>query len=518
MAENVDDSAGIDAGLTRDTDRTVSFRRVLAIWQRWWRTVVVGTVDQAEVVATRREESGLTARYLFMLAMAAGIAVLGLLLSSPAVVIGAMLLSPLMGPIIGLGFGLASGDYAWMRTAARALAVGTAVAVALSAFVVWLSPLQTVTAEIAARTRPTFFDLLVALFSALAGAYAMIRGREGTIVGVAIATALMPPLAVVGFGLATLNWTVFSGALLLYVTNLLTIAITAAVMARLYGFSAALSPNQTRYQTIGIVLAMLILAVPLVLSLRQIAWEAQAARMINGAVRDEFDPKARVSQLDISFDADPIRVTAAVLTPDFRPAANSHGERVLTRQLGRPIDLEISQYRVGTGQEAAEAAELAAARAREQEQVSNAQMIAEMTRQLALVAGVKENQVLVDGENRRAVVSARTLAGAELSAYRDLEQRVAALAPDWSLELRPPARPLPDLTFAEGTLDDDGRDALALIVWAGRRVDAPIRLSGPPALVEQAEKILKEQGVWTAVVRGVVAANRVRTGWGTPAE
>ena len=66
-----------------------------------------------------------------------------------------------------------------------------------------LSPLQTVTPEIAARTQPNLFDLFVALFSALAGAYAMIRGREGTIVGVAIATALMPPLAVVGFGLAT---------------------------------------------------------------------------------------------------------------------------------------------------------------------------------------------------------------------------------------------------------------------------------------------------------------------------
>ena len=83
-----------------------------------------------------------------------------------------------------------------------------------------ISPIQTVTEEIAARTQPNLFDLLVALFSALAGSYAVIRGREGTIVGVAIATALMPPLAVVGFGLATLNWTVFGGALGLFIPNL----------------------------------------------------------------------------------------------------------------------------------------------------------------------------------------------------------------------------------------------------------------------------------------------------------
>ena len=104
------------------------------------------------------------------------------------------------------------------------LAWGTLMAIVLCALVVFFSPLQEITSEIAARTRPNLFDLGVAVFSALAGAYAMIRGREGTIVGVAIATALMPPLAVVGFGLATANWLVFSGALLLYITNLMAIA------------------------------------------------------------------------------------------------------------------------------------------------------------------------------------------------------------------------------------------------------------------------------------------------------
>ncbi|MEM6267331.1 MAG: TIGR00341 family protein, partial [Pseudomonadota bacterium] len=231
--------------------------------QRWWRQEIIGGVDQAEVIEKRRAECALSERYLFMTAMSAGIAVLGLLLSSPAVVIGAMLLSPLMDPIMGLGFALAIGDYNWLKQSTRSLLWGSLLAIGLTAALVYLSPIQTITPEIAARTRPNLFDLFVALFSALAGAYAMIRGREGTIVGVAIATALMPPLAVVGFGLATLNWTVFSGALLLYVTNLLTIALTAWAMARLYGFRTSLSKGQTQAQNFAVIAVFLALAVPL---------------------------------------------------------------------------------------------------------------------------------------------------------------------------------------------------------------------------------------------------------------
>ena len=171
-----------------------SFTQVIDSWHGWWRRSVTGTVNQADVIAGRREECELSARYLLMLAMSAGIAILGLLLSSPAVVIGAMLLSPLMGPIIGLGFALAIGDFQWIKQASKSLAVGTGISILFCALIVMLSPLQTVTQEIAARTQPNLFDLFVALFSAVAGAYAMIRGREGTVVGVAIATALMPPL------------------------------------------------------------------------------------------------------------------------------------------------------------------------------------------------------------------------------------------------------------------------------------------------------------------------------------
>ena len=173
-------------------------------WRDWLgRHLGLDPEQKLGVYASVAESAALRdVTYWAEIILSAGIATLGLTLGSPAVIIGAMLISPLMGPIIGLGFALATFDSAEIRRTLVALAGGVVLAVLFCALVVLLSPLQNVTEEIAARTRPNLFDLLVALSSALAGAYAMIRGREGAILGVAIATALMPPLAVVGFGLA----------------------------------------------------------------------------------------------------------------------------------------------------------------------------------------------------------------------------------------------------------------------------------------------------------------------------
>ena len=141
---------------------------------RWWRRSVVGRVDHETVIARIVEDSGWSPRYAFMTMMSAGIAVLGLLLSSPAVVIGAMLISPLMSPILGFGFSLALFDFGELRRSLKALALGAVAAIAFTALIVTISPLQAPTAEIVARTRPNLFDLAVALFAALAGSFAII--------------------------------------------------------------------------------------------------------------------------------------------------------------------------------------------------------------------------------------------------------------------------------------------------------------------------------------------------------
>ncbi|MEO7178110.1 MAG: DUF389 domain-containing protein [Allosphingosinicella sp.] len=437
----------------------------------WWRDHVGANVDHVAVVAKVHEESTGSSHYVFMALMSAGIAILGLLLSSPAVVIGAMLISPLMGPIMGLGFAIATFDSVQLRRSAGALLLGILLAVGLCAMIVLFSPLKSVTGEIAARTRPNLFDFLVALFSGLAGSYAMIRGRHGTIVGVAIATAIMPPLAVVGFGVATWNTTVLFGSALLFFTNLMTIAVTAAVLARLYGFAGNLSPRQTGLQATLVVVTLLALAVPLGLSLKQIAWEALASREAQEVMAAEFGSEARVDQVELDFDARPLSVQATVFTPHYRPNAERDLGRRLSRLLGRPVEAKIEQFRVGNGPGEAEATQVAAAKGGTADAAR-----ARMAERLALIAGVTPDQVLIDRTQRRAVVRASPLAGADLSTFRILEARVAASEPSWDVALIPPPADLPILPTED---KPDRRQAvLATAAWAAQRLHLEIAVSG----------------------------------------
>ena len=453
-------------------DRPVADPPLWRAVPRWWRSHVIREIDHQAVVDRVREDDGWSPRYAFMILMSAGIAVLGLLLSSPAVVIGAMLISPLMGPIVGLGFALATVDSREIRRTLFTLAAGALIAILFTAFIVLLSPLQTVTSEIAARTRPNLFDLMVALFSALAGAYAMLRGKAGTIVGVAIATALMPPLATVGFGVATRNATVAGGAFLLFFTNFVTIALAAGIMARLYGFGRELSPRQSWMQSVFIGASFGALAVPRGLSLRQIAWESNAAREARDVIRREFADDARISQLDIDFDARPLSVTASVLTSRYERNATARASRVLADMLGQPVALDIEQIRVGEGTDTENAQLLAAQTARREVQGQ----VDRLTDRLALIAGVDPDAVTVDTARKRALVRARPLPEAGLATYRVREQRAAAMAPGWTIEVEPPVLPLPDLA-----LDQDGApanaDSLALALWAAQRIGLPIDIA-----------------------------------------
>ncbi len=145
--------------------------------------------------------------YWLELVISAGIATLGLVLNSPAVVIGAMLISPLMGPILGAGLGLATGDLYLGMKAVFSLLTSILAAVAFSATLVWALPFHSQTGEILARTQPNLLDLGVALLSGIAGAVVVCRGGgEGGVTalpGVAIAVALMPPLCTLGFGVGS---------------------------------------------------------------------------------------------------------------------------------------------------------------------------------------------------------------------------------------------------------------------------------------------------------------------------
>lgn len=456
----------------------------------WWQRCVIDTVDHRDVLQKVREEARWSSHFAFMTTMSAGIAVLGLLLSSPAVVIGAMLISPLMGPIVGFGFGLATFDFQKVRRTMISIAAGSTLAVLFCALIVMLSPLQSVTEEIAARTRPNLFDLLVAIFSGLAGTYAMIRGRHGAIVGVSIAVALMPPLAVMGFGLATLNPTVFWGSTFLFLTNLVAIGIMAAVLARLYGFGHHLSPSQTGMQATLVVALMIALAIPLGLALRQIAGEAVASRYSREVIAARFGSHARVDEIAIDYDSRPVRITATVFTPAFQTEAERISSQMLGTLLGYPVEVTIDQLRVGTAD--AEASQIAAARlgavAEQREK--------RVAERLALVAGVSPDAILIDRGGERAVVRAAALPGATLSTYHVLEARVARAEPGWRVQLIPPAAPLDPVTFEGDAPDDAGQRAIATAAWGARRLQLRIGISGERAdQIEQVRQRLVEAGI-----------------------
>lgn len=478
------------------------------LWMRgpiyqWWHNHVIETVDHAHVVRKVFAEGGWTPRFAFLTLMAAGIAVLGLLLSSPAVVIGAMLLSPLMGPIISLGFSLALFDFTGMRRSLGTLAAGAALAVAFTGLIVLLSPLQAPTEEILARTRPNLFDLLVAMFAALAGAFAIIRGQGGTIVGVAIATALMPPLAVVGYGLATWNLPVLGGAFALFVTNFVTIALSAAVMARLYGFGYSLSAQQSWTQTWLLLLVFALMAVPLGLSLKQIAGEALAVNQARSVLGDRFGDSARIAQFDIDFDADPVVVRAVVITPRTGLQKEADIETALSRQLDRPVRLELDQVMMapGTGALAAQREELRQATDATRQTIA----LTALSYTVALAAGVDPANVTVDRDHRRATADAAPLPGATLATYRALEQRLRAEHPGWDIRLVPPPGELPRIVFpAEAAdLSPAARAAAETSAWAAARWNR--RALAVPGLVdplpEEADLVQRRAAAVAAVLK-----------------
>lgn len=174
---------------------------------------------------------------LWVLIFAIFVASLGLNVNSTAVIIGAMLISPLMGPIMGIGLGMGINDISLLRKAIYNFLVATSVALATSTVFFLLSPLSDAHSEILARTAPNIYDVLIAFFGGLAGILATSSRHKGNVIpGVAIATALMPPLCTAGYGLATLQLSFFFGAFYLFIINTVFIALATFIIVRLLHF------------------------------------------------------------------------------------------------------------------------------------------------------------------------------------------------------------------------------------------------------------------------------------------
>lgn len=193
--------------------------------------------NETEIVEAIRKGVPFRGVNLWMLIFAVFIASVGLNVNSTAVVIGAMLISPLMGPIMGLGLGAGINDIQLIKTASQNLLIAVVFSVLTSAIYFYFTPLTQAQSELLARTSPTFWDVLIALFGGLAGVFAGSSKEKGNAIpGVAIATALMPPLCTAGYGLATANLSYFFGALYLFFINSVMISASTFAVVQFLNF------------------------------------------------------------------------------------------------------------------------------------------------------------------------------------------------------------------------------------------------------------------------------------------
>ena len=222
---------------------------------------------------------------VWILACSIIIASAGLSINSTAVIIGAMLISPLMGPIIGVGLSLGTGDAKLLRFSALNLAVMVIASLLFSTLFYIISPLEPINpTELEARTSPTIYDVLIALFGGFAGILENSRKERGTVLsGVAIATALMPPLCTAGYGISHLSWHFFSGAMFLFIINGVFIILATYIIVRYLHFEPVGELNRLnsrRGKRITSYILALIL-IPSLIAAFQMVRENNFARRVN---------------------------------------------------------------------------------------------------------------------------------------------------------------------------------------------------------------------------------------------
>ena len=220
------------AGVPRDEEQMKYFEKGLPLFAH------ASKEQYATLFGALREETQLSWTYAVLLILSTVLATLGLFINSASVIIGAMLLAPLMQPIVGLSMGVLRRDTGLLWSGARSILVGVGLVLGSAMMIAWMTPMHELGSEMAARLSPTILDMLVAIASGVAAAYAKNNAKiSGSLVGVAIAVALVPPLSVSGIGIGWGSWSMFSSAMLLFVTNLVGIVLAASLTFFVLGFS-----------------------------------------------------------------------------------------------------------------------------------------------------------------------------------------------------------------------------------------------------------------------------------------
>ena len=312
-------------------------------------------IGREELYADLAYTTGLSEIYVFMVILSSIVAAIGVLRDNVAVIIGAMLVAPLMSPIVSSGMGIVTGDIQMLRSALSSTLQGVLLAIFLGIISTLVSPLATATSEVLARTRPNLLDLLVALVSGVAGAYAIGRKEVGAALpGVAIAAALVPPVAAIGVGIALGSLSVALGAALLFTTNLVAIIFSSAITFLLLGMRPPKRPDRQRWLRQGLIVSvalLLLISIPLGVVLFQAASvsriEGQAQDIVQQTV-DEWSSaltgggQAALADFNVDVGWRNVSITGTLYTTgDISSADMNALNKRLESELHRKVDIEL---------------------------------------------------------------------------------------------------------------------------------------------------------------------------------
>lgn len=280
-----------------------------------------GEEDKMKVLANIRSNIAFRGSNLWILMCAILVASVGLNINSTAVIIGAMLISPLMGPIIGAGFALGMYDFTLLRRSLTHVLIATVAGLVVSFLYFWLTPFKDPQSELISRTAPNFYDVMIAFFGGLVGVIAVTRMEKGNpIPGVAIATALMPPLCTAGYGLAVGNWPYFGGAMFLYTINSTFICIATFIIVKYLHYPAAKDLNERQTRRVHWVMTAITLALilPSIYFAYHFYQEQQFKKSVQDFVIREFDKKGNTIIFQrTNYKTSPRLIELAFLTRKF---------------------------------------------------------------------------------------------------------------------------------------------------------------------------------------------------------
>ncbi|MFC7773061.1 DUF389 domain-containing protein [Flavobacterium sp. GCM10027622] len=280
-----------------------------------------GEERKEKVLETIQSNVSFRGSNLWVLACAIVIASVGLNVNSTAVIIGAMLISPLMSPIVGAGFALAIYDFDLLKRSGKNLLIATVVSLIVATIYFFISPFKETQSELLARTSPNIYDVLIAFFGGLVGVIALTRVEKGNpIPGVAIATALMPPLCTAGYGLATGTYSYFFGAFYLYTINCFFICISTFLIVKYLKYPPVKTLNtkfekQIRY---GITILILVMIIPSFYLAYALFQEKKYSQNIEQFITTEFVNKGyTLIYQKTKFNSTPKQLELAFLSKKF---------------------------------------------------------------------------------------------------------------------------------------------------------------------------------------------------------